>query len=196
MNFNVLFVSRCYVSAYSSSNLPHHWRHSGFLHGLGTNSWNGCAGVHWSKFFIDLYFVVFMCQCLCEHVYSGSVPELEQLGVSCIAAHFQLANLNTHRQTQSKHFMTCCVFLAKQPFSCVLTSLFEFLLTADWATCSTCLLVSWVPTLSLWLCQWYRNRKFVQRHGGSWYTLCKLQWLLVLPMFNRRRHTIGMIIAV
>lgn len=27
-----------------------------------------------------------------------------------------------------------------------------FFLTADWTTCSTCLLVPWVPALSLWLC--------------------------------------------
>lgn len=181
-----LFVLRCYIPAYSSSNLPHHWRHSGFLHGPGTNSWNGCARVHWSTFFRDLCFVLFMCQCLCEHVYFGSVPELEQLGVSCFAALFHLVNLNTHRPTTKTNILWHVMFFAKQLFSCVLTSFFDFLLTANWATCSTGLLVSWVPTLSLWLRQWCRNWKFVQRHGGSWYTLCKFQQLLDMPRFSRR----------
>lgn len=44
------FVSRCDVPADSIFDLPHYWRHPGFLHGPGTYTWAGCGRVHRCRF--------------------------------------------------------------------------------------------------------------------------------------------------
>lgn len=177
----ICFVSRCDFPADSSSDLPNSGRHPGFLHGPGTYTWDGGAGVHCGK----SSWTCDVCACVFCVWPWASVDGLQQLGVPRLVALSHLANLNTHTPThthshtnnQTNTLWTMSRFSAKWLFFChgelFWLPFFVFFLTARWTTCYASLLVPWVPALSLRLRQWQGNRKSIQRHEGSWYTLCK-----------------------
>lgn len=135
-----------------------------------------CNHVHWS-----VCFCAYVCVCTCVFCVWpwAAVDGLQQLGVPRFIALLHLANLNTHTNTHkqsNKHFIDAVLFPCKTTFFYAelfwLPCLFLFL-TADWTTCSTCLLVAWVPTLSLWLRQWWGDKNSIHRNEGRGYTLCK-----------------------
>lgn len=133
---------------------------------------------------------VCLCKCLCLRVMElhmcTCVPLSVALGLCWWTAAAGSSSLhcilslrlskNTHTQTQIKPTCKHCGYFQQNNFLCIepiwLPRLF-FFLTADRTTRSTCLLDSGVPALSLWLCQWLRNRRSVQQYEGCWYPLCR-----------------------
>lgn len=117
------------------------------------------------------------CACVCFWVCPwASVYGLWQLGVPRFTAFSRCIYPNTHALTQIKPKHKHCGYFQQNNFLCIepiwLPWLF-FFLTADRTTRTTCLLDSGVPALSLWLCQWLRNRRSVQQYEGCWYPLCR-----------------------
>lgn len=187
-------MSRCDFPANSSSDLPHSWRHSGFLHGPGTNTWDGCAGIHRSESSSLFHICDFSSVSMCVlHLALGRwwwtaaagssllhcILSFSRSKHTCTPTH---TNTKAHKKTNNKKklFMGLVLFFQNATiFLCwiTLTFLFVSVFTANWTTCSTCLLVPWVSAVSLRLCQWLRNSRAIQWHEGSWYSLCKFKRL-------------------
>ena len=170
-------MSRCDVPAHSSFDLPNSGRHPGFLHGPGPYAWKRGATVHWSKcsqasgLFVCVCVCAFVCALMCVSVCVlclalGRCWWTAAAGSSSLhcALSFSLSK-HTHTHTHThRHTLTqtikqtlcgqCPDFLQNNFFYAELFWLpcLFFFLTADWTACSTCLLVPWVPALSLWLC--------------------------------------------
>lgn len=121
-----------------------------------------------------------MCVCVCVLCLAlGRCWWTAAAGSSSLhcALSFSLSkHTHTHRQTIKQTLYGHCPVFLQNNFSCAelfwLPCLF-FFLTADWTTCSTCLLVPWVPALSLWLQRRPGDSRSIQWDEGSWYTLCR-----------------------